>query len=390
MSSKKLLPPAPPADPTDEIAVEKYNDKLRSYRKMVESIGNEETIQREKIVSKMVQDCRQICENIENGHCPRIVDNAYFFCGDAGELHKGRGVRILVNTAKKEGVPWSENINPDALLLENLCDPFQGHGLLEEVGSKGKYLTSAVDEVCRIAASKKIKNFPKSKDHVSSFKARAKIWFKGVTWKKTVVSRKNRPSSLSWAGWPWEEGFIMDRQRCGLANNVPKSLDIVRENMPPSQLVPMNMLELFQPIYQKDLGGTAEDVDAAVRKSIAFCLKLKQQEEASAKKSQEKKKANEQEEEEVSYTEQIKEALMTLRDQNGSSQREIVAVLKTQLNKVRFIADALKQGVTDNVFTKSASRYRIKFARKKDRKKAPLDIPKVRSKRRKKRKKGST
>ena len=163
MASKKLLPPVFPSDPTDDIAFEKYNEKLLLYKKSLEASVNEQEAHLEEIVKKLVEDCRQVCKNIENGHCPRVVENAYFFCGDAQELSKGKGARILINTVKRVGKSWRDGMNPDAILLEKLCDPFQGHGLLKEVTKKGKFLSSAVEEICHLAASKKIMNFPRTK-----------------------------------------------------------------------------------------------------------------------------------------------------------------------------------------------------------------------------------
>ena len=198
-----------------------------------------------------------------------------------------------------------------------------------------------------------------------------------------MVSRSNRPSSGSWVGWPWEDSHIMDRQSCGLAHNVSKSIDICRESMPPNQLVPVHMIELFQPLYQMEMNGTVDDIEAAIREAISASTKLREKENIEAKRDKEIKQAEiEEAEKTVSYMDQVKKALMTLRDQNGSSQREIIEALKIPPNKVHFVKEALKQGVNNNILTKTASRYRIKLARK-VRRKAPLNIPKVKSKRRK-------
>lgn len=265
----KRKAPRPPANMDDDEAVESYKDKLASLerdeeraRVVAAGVGQDN----ETLLVGHIRTVEQVVANIVAGDCPQdMVGKAHVLVRTPQELAGRHAVVVLL------GACPGEYETADAELLKSVCQDWgsEREYLLGPLFGRGKTMDTIVPALVEAV----IRKGYAARSDEPRLARRWAAWFSGVPWSKARLSATNRPSLGSWTGYPWDVGFIMEENSCGLRaglNKTEATRVAIDFDLTPIELqAPSAMLKAgcWVPVWTKE--GGAQDVAAALHKSLA-------------------------------------------------------------------------------------------------------------------------
>lgn len=273
--------PRKPANFDDDEVAEKYVEKAEArHRKLEEAREIKRNLDEtdDSLFHKVVAKVEQIVRNIENGDAVyKNIESAEVYVVKA-ELNSKDAVRVLV-TPSHEDKGKTFQTTQDYKIFANLVADVSMDDSTEFSMGASPLLISCMNEykdfetAIPYIVTEGVERGLIEPNDASRLTSLFKVWVRGVSWGKCVMSATHRPSLASWQGWPWEKDVAMERSlyRDIKGSNVVPSFTMV----PMEFLVPPSHVDIFKPIWTAKEGVAAEGIEKAVRTSLDAAIALK-------------------------------------------------------------------------------------------------------------------
>lgn len=264
----KRKAPRPPSNMCDDEAVESYKDKLAAHEREEEraqvmaAVGGQD---RDTLLAAHIRTVERVVANLVAGDCPQqdMIGNAKVLVRTPQQLADRHAVVVVLGPCR------GEYETADAELLKSVCEDWGSDKeyLLGPLFGRGKTMDTVVPALVEAV----IRHGYAARADASRLTRRWAAWFGGVPWSKARLSATNRPSLGSWVGYPWDVGFIMEENKCGLRAGLDKTeatrVAIDFDLTPIEAQVPPEQAGMWVAVWTKE--GGAKDVGAALRQSLA-------------------------------------------------------------------------------------------------------------------------